>query len=125
MSVRENVRAFLLGATPAELEVELKISVERGEAERAAAIRELIAEEQIPGQWRTHDAWTGAGLDLDVEDPASLPKVLRAAADAFYASQAELAAAWQDRGAGRVWGELAKVLERAAVQAEKAVHKYA
>lgn len=45
MSVRMNVRNFLLLATLPELQEELRMSLNRGDNERAAAVRELIAEE--------------------------------------------------------------------------------
>jgi len=39
-------------------------------------------------------------LDLDVDAPEKVPRVLRAASEAFQASAAELESAWQDREAG-------------------------
>jgi hypothetical protein len=63
-------------------------------------------------------------LDLDVDTPEKVAQVLRAAAERFYESEGELQSAWQDRNAGRVWREFAKILERAADQCERAVSKY-
>jgi hypothetical protein len=63
-------------------------------------------------------------LNLDVDSPDKVPGVLRKAAESFYASADDVAAAWQDEKVGRVWIELAKILEATAVKAEKAVDKY-
>jgi hypothetical protein len=52
-TLRRNVRAFLLTATPAELRRELALSEERGDTIRARFVRELIEEEPIPEGWRT------------------------------------------------------------------------
>ena len=57
--------------------------------------------------------------DLDVASPEQVKHVLRHAADLFYASASELEAAWQDPGAGVQWEKLARILERAADQAER------
>ena len=57
-------------------------------------------------------------MDLDVEAPDQVAAVLRNAAQAYYESASELEAAWQDRGAGRPWEIIAKILERAAAQIE-------
>ncbi len=43
-TLRSNIRGFLLLASPAELERELEISIERGDTFRADVIRELISE---------------------------------------------------------------------------------
>jgi hypothetical protein len=63
-------------------------------------------------------------FDLNVANPEALARVLREAAQAFNESRGELQAAWQDDSAGRVWAELARVLERAADQSDKACKKY-
>jgi acyl-CoA reductase-like NAD-dependent aldehyde dehydrogenase len=63
-------------------------------------------------------------LNLDVDTPEKVAAVLRDAAEVFRDSAEELASAWQDRHAGRVWREIAKVLERAAVSCDKAVDRY-
>jgi hypothetical protein len=44
MSLRQNVRNFLVGATPAEVFTELRLSDERGDELRAQFIREWISE---------------------------------------------------------------------------------
>jgi hypothetical protein len=61
--------------------------------------------------------------DLDVSAPDQVPNVLRQAAQAYRESSGELASAWQDTGAGAVWNDLARVLERAADSADKALAK--
>ena len=53
-------------------------------------------------------------LSLDVESPDQVATVLRAAAQAYYESQGELQAAWQDQQAGHDWSIIARELERAA-----------
>jgi hypothetical protein len=56
--------------------------------------------------------------------PDHVPALLHKLATEYRESQAELQDAWQDPQAGRVWGELAKILERAADQAHAAVAKH-
>lgn len=63
-------------------------------------------------------------FNLDVSSPDQLSDVLRRAADAYLESAADLQADWQDGNAGRVWIELARVLNRAADAADKAVSKH-
>lgn len=63
-------------------------------------------------------------LNLDVAHSAAVVKVLRAAVDKFNESASELASAWQDETAGKVWSDLAKILDRAADSAEKTVKRY-
>lgn len=58
-------------------------------------------------------------LDLDVDDPRKVEKVLSRAAQAYYDSAGELESAWQDPDAGRPWAELAKILDRAVASIEK------
>lgn len=58
-------------------------------------------------------------LDLDVAEPDMVAAILRAAADAYNESAAELETAWQDRQAGKPWAKIARILERAAAQVEK------
>lgn len=55
----------------------------------------------------------------DCASPDHVSLVLRRAADAFYVAQTECASAWQDKSAGRAWGRMAKVLERAAASCER------
>ena len=63
-------------------------------------------------------------FDLDVHSPHLVPAVLRKAADAYRAATLDLQSTWQDESAGRVWTELAKILDRAADSADKAVTKF-
>lgn len=53
-------------------------------------------------------------LNLDVPAPDHVPRVLRAAAQAYRESADELATAHQDPRAGKPWLEIARVLDRAA-----------
>jgi acyl-CoA reductase-like NAD-dependent aldehyde dehydrogenase len=63
-------------------------------------------------------------LDLNVMSPDQVSRILRNAADAFNESASDLASTWQDDGAGRVWLELAKILESAADRADRACAKH-
>lgn len=59
------------------------------------------------------------GTDLDAPDsPDDVPHVLRNAADRMRAQAADLAASWQDKGAGRPWQMIAAELDRAAKRIE-------
>ena len=63
----------------------------------------------------------------DLADPATpegIPAALRAAAELFAQSREDLAANWQDRNAGRVWGEFARIMERAADACDRAIAKH-
>jgi len=60
-----------------------------------------------------------AKMDLDVDSPEKVAAVLRRAAEAYSESASELESQWQDPGAGKPWAKLARILERAADQAEK------
>jgi hypothetical protein len=65
-------------------------------------------------------------LDLaDVSSPAEFSEVLRAAAQDFRESDAELCAAWQNDTAGRIWRKFASILEHAAAKADKAAERHA
>jgi hypothetical protein len=46
--------------------------------------------------------------------------MLRRIADMFNESATELSSAWQDNEAGKVWGDFARIMERAAEQCAKA-----
>jgi hypothetical protein len=64
-----------------------------------------------------------SSVDLNVSAPDHVPGMLLKAAQAYYESAGELASAWQDEAAGAIWRDLAKILERAAAQCEKAIAK--
>lgn len=63
-------------------------------------------------------------LDLDIDIPEKLPAALRRAAERYRESASELHSAWQDRNAGRVWSEFARILDRAADSADRAIDKF-
>jgi PHD/YefM family antitoxin component YafN of YafNO toxin-antitoxin module len=58
-------------------------------------------------------------LDLDVDAPDQVTRVLRKAAEAYYDSASELESAWQEKAAGRPWTIIARILERAADQIDR------
>lgn len=58
-------------------------------------------------------------LDLDVDCPEKVARVLRAAAEKFFEAHSELQSAWQDKSAGAAWAKIARILERAAASCEK------
>jgi hypothetical protein len=60
-------------------------------------------------------------LDLNVTTPWEVADVLRAAAEAYHCSAAELEGAWQDRSAGAPWAKVARILESAADRIDKAI----
>ena len=59
-------------------------------------------------------------LDLDVDAPEAVAPVLRRAAQQYAESASELQSAWQDKNAGKAWTRIARILERAADQIDKA-----
>lgn len=61
--------------------------------------------------------------DLNVASPEELPQVLRRAADVFRESHEQLKLAWQDPTAGLEWAKFARILDRAAASAEKAIER--
>lgn len=63
-------------------------------------------------------------MNINVNAPNQLADVLREAADAMRESRASLQIEWCDEDAGRVWEELAKILDRAAASTDRAVKKY-
>jgi hypothetical protein len=63
-------------------------------------------------------------LDLDVDKPEDVAKVLRRAAVKYREATPELQSAWQDPNAGKVWAAFARILDRAAEQCEDAVDKF-
>jgi hypothetical protein len=56
--------------------------------------------------------------------PEAVPGILQRLATQYRQDQANLQDTWQDPQAGRVWGELAKILERASDQAKVTVDTY-
>lgn len=60
-------------------------------------------------------------LDLDVDEPDKVAKILREAAEQYYESASELESAWQDKAAGKPWTLIAQILERAANQIDLVV----
>lgn len=63
-------------------------------------------------------------MNLDVDSPDKVAVALRKAAEMYRDSEIDLQATWQDSHAGRVWRELAKILERAASACDKACETY-
>ncbi len=59
-------------------------------------------------------------LDIDVDSPAVLYKVLTEAAQSFRETHTELQAAWQDKNAGKLWSKVADKLDQAALLIQKA-----
>ncbi len=55
----------------------------------------------------------------DAEAPEHVAMILRNAAQHYYESSSELASAWQDPGAGKLWNRIARDLERCAARLEK------
>lgn len=60
-------------------------------------------------------------INLDTDAPDKVAPILREAASRFDESCADLAANWGDPAAGRVWGDIARILERAADSVDKAL----
>lgn len=58
-------------------------------------------------------------ISLDTALPDQVPRILRNAAQQYRESASELASAWQDESAGKVWDKYAAILERAAAQCER------
>ena len=63
-------------------------------------------------------------FDINVASPDQLAKILRDAAQDYRESQTELAAAWGDLEAGRIWDKFADILDAAADKCDKACAKY-
>lgn len=83
-------------------------AIERGEAE---PITEAPAAHVVRAR----------STDLaDAAAPEDVADILRRAADKFRESVPELQSAWQDDGAGKVWGKLANALETAARACDRA-----
>lgn len=60
---------------------------------------------------------------IDAADPRDVARILRNAADSFFGAQGDLEAAWQDKESGKVWADMARILERAAASCERACAK--
>lgn len=52
--------------------------------------------------------------DLDVDAPWEVEDVLREAAQDYYESAGDVSAQWGEEAAGKVWGDIADILEAAA-----------
>ena len=61
--------------------------------------------------------------NLDVATPEEVPSILDAVADHYRESAITLMGAWQDDSAGKVWGDFATILDRAAESCRKAISK--
>lgn len=61
--------------------------------------------------------------DLDVATPEEVPAILESIADHYRESAGELSGAWQDGNAGKVWGDFATILDRAAESCRKAISR--
>jgi len=61
--------------------------------------------------------------NLDVATPEDVPVVLETVANFYRESQSELSSTWQDEHAGKVWGDFARILDRAAESCRRAIIK--
>jgi hypothetical protein len=61
--------------------------------------------------------------NLDVATPEEVPAILEAIANHYRESAGELASVWQDGNAGKVWGDFATILDRAAYSCRKAISR--
>jgi hypothetical protein len=61
--------------------------------------------------------------NLDVAAPEEVPAVLDAVAEHYRESSITLMSDWQDDSAGKVWGDFATILDRAADTCRKAIRK--
>lgn len=62
--------------------------------------------------------------DLGVDAPNKVEHVLRVTADLYRQSAMDLALSWQEKNAGRIWTDFARILEKAADHCEKTRQKY-
>lgn len=62
--------------------------------------------------------------NLDVKTPEEVPVILETVAQYYRESQGELESAWQDKSAGKVWGDFARILDRAAESCRKAMSRH-
>jgi hypothetical protein len=61
--------------------------------------------------------------NLDVDALEKVPVVLETVANHYRESASELAGAWQDAEAGKIWADFARILDRAAESCRKAIHR--
>jgi hypothetical protein len=59
--------------------------------------------------------------NLDVSTPDDVPVILETVANHYRESAAELASAWTDPTAGKIWEDFARILDRAAESCRKAM----
>jgi len=52
--------------------------------------------------------------------PEHVEEILRNIADTFDEAATECSSAWQDHNAGKIWGDFARIIKRAAAQCAKA-----
>jgi hypothetical protein len=60
-------------------------------------------------------------LNLDVDHPDKVSRILRNARDEFNIAASELDSSWQDEAAGRPWEKIALILDAAASKIDKAI----
>ena len=61
---------------------------------------------------------------LTTNNPRDVPRILHELAGIYRQDQARLQDDWQDPQAGKVWGDLAKILEAATDKAHSACDKH-
>lgn len=62
-------------------------------------------------------------LDMNVSDPAQAIAVLRKVVDEYNGSACDLPTYHGDTQAGKVWGDYAKILDRAILSMERALSR--
>lgn len=62
-----------------------------------------------------------SAYNLDCAAPDDVPAILERIAEHFRQSSTELSSAWQDDSAGKVWQDMASILERAAGACRRAI----
>ena len=66
MTLRQNVRNFLLPLTISEVERELIVSIERGDTTRAGYVSEFLQELLDEFEYTDHDEWADGDDIFDV-----------------------------------------------------------
>ena len=61
--------------------------------------------------------------NLDVDTAASVPIVLDTVATFYRESAAELSADWQEKSAGEIWNDFARILDNAADSCHRAIQR--